>query len=108
MFPIGDIGMQDFGTAASESPERGAGHLDGLDVDDTDAFESVVAAGEASTTQRLSPRERQVMTLIMDGKTRKQVAFDLGIADSTVRVLYARAMQKLSNRARPVRRRDVR
>jgi two-component system response regulator FixJ len=101
--------MHDFGTAASESPDRGAGDLDGLDADDGDAFESeVVVAGEASATQRLSPRERQVMTLVIDGKTRKQIAFDLGIAHSTVRVLYARAMQKLSNRARPVRRRHVR
>ena len=96
--------MHDSCTAASDSPERVAGDLDGLDAEDGDAFKS---EGEAAT-QRLSARERQVMTLIIDGKTRKQVAFDLGIADSTVRVLYARAMQKLSSRARPVRRRDVR
>jgi DNA-binding CsgD family transcriptional regulator len=44
----------------------------------------------------LSPREREVVKLIISGKTRKEVAFDLGVADSTVRVLYARAVRKLA------------
>jgi FixJ family two-component response regulator len=49
-------------------------------------------------TYSLSPRERQVMTLIVGGKTRKEVAFDLGLAHSTVRVLYGRARKKLVSR----------
>jgi DNA-binding NarL/FixJ family response regulator len=43
----------------------------------------------------LSPRERQILTLIIEGRTRKEVAYDLEIAHSTVRVIYSRAMKKL-------------
>jgi DNA-binding NarL/FixJ family response regulator len=46
----------------------------------------------------LSPRERQILTLIIDGKTRKEVAYELNIAHSTVRVIYSRAMKKLGGR----------
>jgi FixJ family two-component response regulator len=56
--------------------------------------------GSVSVTYSLSPRERQVMTLIIGGKTRKEVAFDLGLAHSTVRVLYCRAKRKVINRGR--------
>jgi DNA-binding NarL/FixJ family response regulator len=47
---------------------------------------------------RLSPRERQILDLITTGRTPKEVAFDLGLSDVTVRVLYARAMRKLGRR----------
>ena len=53
----------------------------------------------------LSRRERQILTMIVDGKTRKEVAFDLEIADSTVRVIYSRAMKKLGGHWRPAGRR---
>jgi DNA-binding NarL/FixJ family response regulator len=53
----------------------------------------------------LSPREGQILTMIVDGKTRKEVAFDLEIADSTVRVIYSRAMKKLGGHWRPAGRR---
>ena len=47
---------------------------------------------------RLSPRERQILDMITAGSTQKEVAFDLGVSDATVRVLYARAMKKLGRR----------
>ena len=43
----------------------------------------------------LSPRERQVLDLIVGGLTHKETAFELGLSDATVRVLYSRAMRKL-------------
>ena len=43
----------------------------------------------------LSPRERQIHDLVSGGRTPKEVAFELGIAAATVRVLYARAKAKL-------------
>jgi DNA-binding NarL/FixJ family response regulator len=43
----------------------------------------------------LTARERQVVALLAGGRTRKEVAFELGIAHSTVRVLNARAVKKL-------------
>lgn len=50
----------------------------------------------------LSPRERQVLDSVLGGRTHKEVAFDLGVSDVTVRVLYSRAMRKLG-RARSAR-----
>ena len=43
----------------------------------------------------LSPRERQILDLIVGGLTHKETAFELGLCDATVRVLYSRAMRKL-------------
>jgi len=47
---------------------------------------------------RLTPRERQILDLVTGGRTHKEVAFDLGVSDATVRVLYSRAMKKLGRR----------
>jgi DNA-binding NarL/FixJ family response regulator len=49
--------------------------------------------------RRLSPRERQILELIATGRSQKEVAFDLGLSDATVRVLYSRAMKKLGRRS---------
>jgi DNA-binding CsgD family transcriptional regulator len=43
----------------------------------------------------LSKRERQVVGYVVLGHTSKLIAYELGIADSTVRVLLRRAMQRL-------------
>jgi DNA-binding NarL/FixJ family response regulator len=43
----------------------------------------------------LTPRERQILDLVLGGRTTKEVAFDLGLSSATIRVLYARAMKKL-------------
>jgi DNA-binding NarL/FixJ family response regulator len=50
----------------------------------------------------LTPRERQIVDSVRRGQTHKEIAFELGISDATVRVLYARAMKKLG-RPRAVR-----
>jgi DNA-binding CsgD family transcriptional regulator len=64
-------------------------------------FRGWARAAERRVGQPLSPRERQVIALIIDGKTRKEVAYDLDLAHSTVRVLYSRAMKKLGGRWQP-------
>lgn len=46
----------------------------------------------------LSRREREVAARLAAGQRQKEVAFDLGLADSTVRVLASRAMAKLGVR----------
>jgi DNA-binding CsgD family transcriptional regulator len=43
----------------------------------------------------LSARERQVVAFAALGKTNKLIAYELGLSDSTVRVLLARAAKKL-------------
>lgn len=59
----------------------------------------VVARRNPPTTiplpESLSLRERQVMSLLLLGRTPKVVAYELGIAHSTVRVLVSRALAKV-------------
>jgi DNA-binding NarL/FixJ family response regulator len=53
----------------------------------------------------LSSREQQVVASAALGRTNKEIAYDLGLAESTVRVLVARAAKKLgaSNRSEAIR-----
>jgi FixJ family two-component response regulator len=44
---------------------------------------------------RLTPREREVMALVVRGLLNKQIAFELGTAEKTVKVHRARVMQKM-------------
>jgi DNA-binding NarL/FixJ family response regulator len=53
------------------------------------------------TPIRLTPRERQILDLVTGGRTHKEVAYDLGVSDATVRVLYARGMKQLGRSKRP-------
>ena len=46
----------------------------------------------------LSPREKQVMTLVTAGKMNKEVAFDLGLSEITVKNHRSAAMQKMGAR----------
>jgi len=73
-----------------------------------DRFESdgrryVVAkdnAPNAVSIEQLSVRERQVLAYARMGHTNKLIAYELGLAPSTVRVLIARAAHKLGARSR--------
>ena len=47
---------------------------------------------------QLTPREREVLPLVVSGKMNKQVAAQLGTAEKTVKVHRARVMQKLKVR----------
>ena len=49
---------------------------------------------------RLTARERQVAALLALGRSTKEIAYALGIADSTARVLLARAAVRLGARTR--------
>jgi DNA-binding NarL/FixJ family response regulator len=49
----------------------------------------------------LSPREQQILDLVAGGRTQKEAAFELGLSDATVRVLYSRAMKKLGRSKHP-------
>ncbi|GAU05485.1 LuxR family transcriptional regulator [Burkholderia stabilis] len=44
---------------------------------------------------RLTPREREVMALVVTGRLNKQVADDLGIAEKTIKIHRARVMEKM-------------
>jgi len=45
---------------------------------------------------RLTPREQEVMTLVVSGLLNKQVAAELNISEKTVKVHRARAMEKMN------------
>ena len=47
---------------------------------------------------RLSPRERQIFGLVLQGKRNKQIALELDSCESTVKVHRARIAQKLEAR----------
>lgn len=47
----------------------------------------------------LTPRERQVFRLVVSGMLNKQIAFDLGTAEKTIKVHRARVMQKMRARS---------
>ncbi len=45
--------------------------------------------------ETLTPREKEVMTLVVKGWLNKQIAFDLGTAEKTIKVHRARVMDKM-------------
>src|SRR5262245_11121330 len=51
--------------------------------------------------QSLSPREQEIMTQVARGRLSKQIAGDMGIAETTVKVHRSRAMRKMNARSLP-------
>jgi two-component system response regulator FixJ len=49
----------------------------------------------------LTPREREVMDLVVEGKANKNIARDLGISQRTVEIHRARVMEKMGARSVP-------
>jgi len=81
---------------------------------DQDMLDAVMAAIESNRLRRaadnasanvrnryasLSPREQQVMTLVTAGKMNKQVAFDLGLSEITVKTYRGAVMEKMAARS---------
>ena len=63
-----------------------------------DRVEGKRRAEVAEVRQRfesLTPRERQVMVRVVAGRLNKQIAFELGMAEITVKVHRAQVMQKM-------------
>ena len=57
--------------------------------------EAVEHQSFASRYKTLTPRERQVLSLLVHGLLNKQVGFDLGITEYTVQIHRAHIMQKM-------------
>ena len=53
------------------------------------------ANGLRARFETLSPREREVMTLVTRGLMNKQVAGELGLSEITVKLYRAQAMRKM-------------
>ncbi len=67
---------------------------------DARAREAAARAAEVgSRVARLTPREREVMALVIEGKANKVIAIDLGISERTVELHRGRVMGKLEARS---------
>ena len=69
-----------------------------------DRARRAAAEGEADLNARyatLSPREKQVMALVITGKMNKQVAGDLDLSEITVKIHRGSAMRKMKARTLP-------
>lgn len=53
----------------------------------------------ADLVQTLTPREREVMNAVVTGKMNKQIAFDLGISEVTVKLHRGNVMRKMDVRS---------
>lgn len=51
--------------------------------------------GVAPVLEQLTPRERQVLQLVSEGRNAKEIGADLGISDKTVHAFRAQVMRKL-------------
>jgi two-component system response regulator FixJ len=49
--------------------------------------------------QSLTPREREVMALVVDGRANKVIAIDLGLSERTVEIHRANVMEKMGARS---------
>jgi len=73
-----------------------------IDHEDRDGHEQMAAANNERKVglEALTAREREVVHRAMAGSSNKAIAYDLGIADATVRVLLWRAYGKVGVRSR--------
>jgi FixJ family two-component response regulator len=60
-----------------------------------DSAERDALEAQKQRLNTLTPREREVMALVVNGLLNKQIAFELGTVEKTIKVHRARVMQKM-------------
>lgn len=70
-----------------------------IEKDRAERADRHAAADLASRYAALSPREQQVMALVATGLMNKQVAFELGLSEITVKIHRGAAMRKMNARS---------
>ncbi len=85
-------------------------------VNQDDLFDALGRAAERSRAQileleglhdlrerygKLTPRERQVLALVVSGLINKEAAWELGISEKTIKVHRARVVEKMGARSLP-------
>src|SRR5207237_8024454 len=68
---------------------------EGLEVDRQRRLADAERAEIGGRVARLTPRERQVMELVVSGNSNKVIAMDLGLCEKTVEVHRAHVMEKM-------------
>jgi FixJ family two-component response regulator len=66
-----------------------------IEADRTRRTSQQATSGVRESFARLSPREREVMTLVTRGLMNKQVAYELGLSEITVKLYRGQAMRKM-------------
>jgi FixJ family two-component response regulator len=67
----------------------------GIAMDAARRAEAVVVKRNVERLQTLTPRERQVLREVAHGRLNKQIAFDLGISEITVKLHRGNVMRKM-------------
>ena len=67
----------------------------GLAEDRTSLENEKSTAALRARFETLTPREREVMALVVTGRLNKQIAFDIGISEITVKVHRGQVMRKM-------------
>jgi FixJ family two-component response regulator len=69
--------------------------ISGIATDAARRAEAAVVRRNVERVERLTPREREVLHEVARGRVNKQIAFDLGISEVTVKLHRGNAMRKM-------------
>jgi two-component system, LuxR family, response regulator FixJ len=94
-------GAVDFLEKPYEEADLLAAVSEAMERDTREAAAQTHVAEIAARIERLSERERQVMSLVVAGKPNREIAEELGISPRTVEVFKARMMEKMQARSVP-------
>lgn len=72
-----------------------------IEVDEARRSRAASVSGIRGRLEKLTPREREVMELVVDGYANKQVAAKLGLSEKTIEVHRSRVMSKMRAKTLP-------